>query len=123
MTYRSECWIAAFAVHTELGPGLLESTYSACLLYELRKRGMDVKTEVPVPVIYDHAKLVDVGYRLDMLVENELVLEIKAVENMIPMYRAQLLTYLKHSKKRLGLMLNFHEPHLKDGIWRCVNRL
>jgi GxxExxY protein len=114
---------AAFAVHSELGPGLLESTYQACLLYELRKRGMDVKTEVAVPVIYDHANLVDVGYRLDMLVEGELVLEIKAVEGIAPMHRAQLLTYLRHSRRRLGLLINFNEPHLRDGICRMVNRL
>ena len=114
---------AAFRVHSELGPGLLESTYSACLLYELRKRSFVVKTEVAVPVIYDQVKLVDVGYRMDMLVANELVVEIKAIDGIGPMHRAQLLTYLRHSKKRLGLLLNFNEPYLRDGICRMVNRL
>jgi GxxExxY protein len=84
---------------------------------------MEVKTEVAVPVIYDHAKLVDVGYRLDMLVEGELVREIKAVEGIAPMHRAQLLTYLRHSGRRLGLLIDFNESHLRDGICRMVNRL
>ncbi len=114
---------AAFAVHTALGPGLLESTYRACLAYEVRKRGMRVETEVAVPVVYDQMKMVDVGYRMDMLVEGELVVEIKSFEAITPMHKAQLLTYLKHSKRRLGLLLNFKEPYLKDGICRMVNRL
>ncbi len=114
---------AAFAVHSELGPGLLESIYFACLLYELRKRGLRVDTEVAVPVIYDRVKMVNVGYRMDMLVEGELVLEIKAVDGISPAHHAQLVTYLKHSGKRLGLLLNFNEPYLKDGICRRVNRL
>jgi len=114
---------AAYAVHSELGAGLLESTYVACLLYELRKRGLKVETEAAVPVIYDRTKMVDVGYRMDMLIEGELVLEVKAVEGISPAHHAQLVTYLKHSNKRLGLLLNFNEPYLKDGICRKVNRL
>lgn len=114
---------AAFAVHTALGPGLLESTYCACLLYELRKRGMAVQSEVPLPVVYDNVKLVNVGYRVDFLVEGELILEIKSMDGITPMHKAQLLTYLKHSGSRLGLLLNFKEPLLRDGICRMVNRL
>ncbi len=114
---------AAFCVHREIGPGLLESTYEACLLYELRKRGHHVETQVAVPVIYDSKKLVDVGYRMDMLVDSELVLEIKAQEAIAIVHKAQLLSYLKHSKRRLGLLVNFHSPLLKDGITRIVNGL
>ncbi len=84
---------------------------------------MRVETEVAVPVVYDQMKMVDVGYRMDMLVEGELVVEIKSFEAITPMHKAQLLTYLKHSKRRLGLLLNFKEPYLKDGICRMVNRL
>ena len=113
----------AFAVHNELGAGLLESTYQACLVYELQKRGMTVREQVPVPVVYDGHKLVDVGYRMDLLVEGELVLEIKALEAIAPVHLAQLLSYLKHSKRRLGLLLNFNVPRLKDGIYRRVNGL
>jgi len=108
------------AVHTQLGPGLLEASYFACLHYELRKRGMSVQTEVSVPVVYDGCKLLDVGYRIDMLVEVELIVEIKAIA---PVHRAQLLGYLRHSGKRLGLLLNFNVTSLRDGIVRQVNRL
>jgi GxxExxY protein len=111
------------AVHTQLGPGLLEASYFACLHYELRKRGMSVQTEVSVPVVYDGCKLLDVGYRIDMLVEVELIVEIKAIEAIAPVHRAQLLGYLRHSGKRLGLLLNFNVTSLRDGIVRQVNRL
>ena len=111
---------AAFAVHSELGPGLLESTYKACLAYELSKRGVHVLPEVPVPVVYDGKKLADVGYRVDLLVENELIIEVKSVEAV---HTAQLLSYLRLSKRRLGLLLNFNVVHLRDGIYRRVNRL
>jgi GxxExxY protein len=91
--------------------------------YELRKRGMSVQTEVSVPVVYDGCKLLDVGYRIDMLVEVELIVEIKAIEAIAPVHRAQLLGYLRHSGKRLGLLLNFNVTSLRDGIVRQVNRL
>ncbi len=113
---------AAYAVHTALGPGLLESTYSACLIYEMEKRGLNVRNEVPVPVVYDGQRLADVGYKIDMLINNQLVLELKALEAIAPVHQAQLLSYLKHSKRRLGLLINFNVMHLKDGIYRKVNR-
>ncbi len=112
----------AFAVHTALGPGLLESTYKACLAYELSKRGIQISLEVPVPLVYDGQRLSDVGYRLDLLVENELVIEVKAVEAIAPVHRAQLVSYLKLSGRRLGLLLNFNVVHLRDGIVRRVNQ-
>ncbi len=114
---------AAFVVHREVGPGLLESTYQACMLYELRKRGHMVRTEVPVPVTYDGQRLVDVGYRMDMLVDSALVLEIKGQSAIGPNERAQLLSYPKHADLRIGLLLNFHAALLRDGIMRMVNKL
>ena len=114
---------AAFRVHTELGPGLLESAYKACLVYELQKAGLQVETEVPVPMIYDQTQLLDVGYRIDILVEKEVVLEIKAVEALAPVHGAQLVSYLKLAKRRVGLLINFNVVHLKDGIRRRVNGL
>ena len=114
---------AAFAVHTELGPGLLESTYKACLAYELSKRGVRSLLEVPVPLVYDGQKLADVGYRIDLLAEGELVIEVKAVEAIAPVHKAQLVSFLKLSGKRLGLLLNFNVVHLRDGIVRRVNGL
>jgi GxxExxY protein len=114
---------AAFAVHTALGPGLLESTYTACLKYELEKPGLEVRAEVPVPIVYDGHKLMDVGYRIDLLVNGELVIEVKALEAIAPVHHAQLLSYLKHSKRRLGLLLNFNVEHMRDGITRKVSRL
>ena len=92
---------AAFVVHTELGPGLLESTYQACLAYELAKRGLEVEVQVPLPVVYDGQKLLDVGYRIDILVERRIVLELKAIDTLAPVHRAQLMSYLKHSGNRL----------------------
>jgi GxxExxY protein len=114
---------AAFVVHSSLGPGLLESAYKACLVYELRKTGLHIRVEVPVPMIYDGAKLVDVGYRIDVLVENELIIEIKAIEAIAPVHCAQLLSYLKLADRRLGYLLNFNVLHLRDGIYRRVNGL
>jgi GxxExxY protein len=100
---------------------LLESSYAACSKYELEKRGLRVETEVPVPLVYDGQKLSDVGYRMDMLVCCELVIEVKAVESLAPVHEAQLLSYLKHSQLRLGLLLNFNVLHRRDGIRRKVN--
>ncbi len=114
---------AAYAVHTKLGPGLLESTYTACLKFECEKNGLAVRSEVPVPIIYEGQKLSDIGYRIDLLIENELVVEVKALEHILPVHEAQLLSYLKHSGRRLGLLLNFNVASMKDGIYRKVNRL
>ena len=114
---------AAFAVHSELGPGLLESAYKACLVYELNKRRIETRVEVPVPMIYDGTKLLDVGYRIDILVEGELVIEVKALEAIAPVHTAQLVSYLKLANRRLGLLVNFNTVHLKDGIYRRVNGL
>ena len=109
---------AALAVHTQLGPGLLESSYVACLKYELEKRGLRVECEVPVPLVYDGQRLNDVGYRMDLLVCRELVIEVKALEAIAPVHEAQLVSYLKHSGRRLGLLLNFNVTHMRDGICR-----
>ena len=111
---------AAMRVHSVLGPGLLESAYAACLAHELRQRGLKVLCEVALPVVYDGIKL-DVGYRLDMLVEDAVIVELKAVEALAPIHQAQLLSYLKLSGKHVGLLINFHVLHLKDGIKRMVN--
>jgi GxxExxY protein len=112
---------AAYTVHSELGPGLLESAYKACLVYELNKRGIETSVEVPVPLVYDHNKLADVGYRMDILVAGELVIEVKALEAIAAIHGAQLVSYLKLSGRRLGLLINFNTVSLKDGIYRRVN--
>jgi GxxExxY protein len=110
---------AAFKVHTRLGPGLLESAYRTILIYELRKRGFDVRSEVPVPIVYDEVKL-DAGYRLDLLVNGRVIVEVKAVEALHPIHTAQLLTYLKLTSVRLGLLINFNTKLIKDGLKRVV---
>jgi GxxExxY protein len=112
---------AAYHVHTAFGPGLLESAYSACLVYELRQSGLEVKIEVPVPIYYRGIKMTDVGYRLDILVEDELVVEVKAIETIAPIHLTQLVSYLKLADKRLGFLLNFNVEHLRDGVYRRVN--
>ncbi|MGE5112579.1 MAG: GxxExxY protein [Acidobacteriaceae bacterium] len=112
----------AMKVHTELGPGLLESAYEACLSHELRKSGLKVETQVALPVHYDGIQI-DLGYRLDLVVNDQLVVELKAIENVLPVHKAQVLSYLRLSKKRLGLLINFHVTHLREGITRIVNRL
>jgi GxxExxY protein len=111
----------AFCVHKTLGPGLLESAYKACLAIELRDAGLYVEIEPPVPLIYNGQKISDVGYRMDLLVERELVLEIKAVDALNPIHQAQLLSYLRLSDKRLGLLMNFNTVMLRNGIKRIVN--
>ena len=113
---------AAMKVHTALGPGLLESAYEACLTYELTKRGLNVRTQVPLPVVYEEVRL-EVGYRMDMLVADSVLVEIKAVEKLMPIHEAQILSYLKLSGIKAGLLINFHVEHLKDGIKRRVNNL
>ena len=110
---------AAFKVHYALGPGLLESVYEVCLAHELKQQGLVVATQVPYPVVYDEVKL-DAGLRLDMLVEHRVIVEIKAVERIHPVFEAQLLSYLRLTGHRLGLLINFHVPFIKDGIKRIV---
>ena len=111
---------AAMRVHSVVGPGLLESAYEACLAHELRKRGFRVETHVGLPVIYEGAKL-DLGYRIDLLVENLVLGEVKCVEAIHPVHEAQLLSYLRLSGKNVGLLINFYVAHLKDGIKRMVD--
>ena len=111
---------AAMKVHTKLGPGLLESAYEACLAYELRQRRLQVATQVSLPISYEDVQL-DAGYRIDLLVESQVIVELKAVEKMIPLYEAQLLSYLKLSGNKIGLLINFNVMRLKDGIKRTAN--
>jgi len=111
---------AAMKVHSALGPGLLEQAYHACLEHELRCRGLKTLSEVGMPIVYEGVSI-DVGYRLDMLVENLIIVELKSVNSLAPIHSSQLLTYLKFSKKPLGLLLNFGQQHLKDGIVRLIN--
>jgi len=110
---------AAFKVHTNLGPGLLESVYEACLAYEIRKSGLSVETQVALPVIYDNVRI-DAGLRIDMVVEKCVIVELKSVDTMNPVYEAQLLTYLKIANFRLGYLINFNIPHLRNGFKRMV---
>ena len=111
---------AALKVHSCLGPGLLESAYEACLAHELRKRGARVAAQVALPVRYDGI-LVEVGYRLDLLVDDAIVVELKSVRRISPLHQAQVLSYLKLGGYRLGLLINFAELHLRDGIVRLAN--
>lgn len=110
----------AIAVHRELGPGLLESAYQECFLYKLRKEGLFVEKEKPMPLIFEEVKL-EVGYRIDLLVENKIVIEIKAVEALNDVHLAQVLTYLKVGGFKLGLLINFNVALLKNGIKRVIN--
>ena len=110
----------AMKVHTALGPGLLESAYQECLYFELRKAGMLVEKEKALPLIYEDVKL-DCGYRIDLIVEGKIVIEIKSVEALADIHLAQVLTYLKLTDNRFGLLINFNVVRLKDGIKRVVN--
>jgi len=110
---------AAMKVHSRLGPGLLESAYEACLVQELRNRGVRVETQIPVPVVYEGIKL-EAGYRIDILVESKVVVEIKSVDAIAPVHKAQTLSYLRLSGRNLALLINFNVVHLKDGIRRFV---
>lgn len=110
---------AAFKVHKTLGPGLLESVYEACLVHELKKRGLHVQRQVALPVTYEGER-VDAGLRLDLVVEDSVIVELKAVEKLMPLFDAQLLTYLRLSGKRLGFLINFNVPLIKEGIRRFV---
>ena len=110
----------AIEVHKQLGPGLLESAYQECLFYELNNAGLEVTKEKPMPIVYKDVKL-DHGYRIDLLVNNKVVIEIKTVEQFTDVHLAQVLTYLKLGNYKLGLLLNFHVTTLKNGIKRVVN--
>ncbi|TXI63260.1 MAG: GxxExxY protein [Flavobacterium sp.] len=112
----------ALKVHQSLGPGLLESAYEECLFYELKKIGLNVEKQKALPLIYEEVKL-DVGYRLDIIVENKLIIEIKSVEALNDVHFAQLLTYLKLTNCKLGLLINFNVSLIKNGVKRVVNNL
>jgi GxxExxY protein len=111
----------ALKVHKTLGPGLLESTYRYCLVHELNKQGLRVQTEVALPIRYD-GLLLESGYRIDILVNDAIVVELKSIDDLLAIHQAQLLSYLKHSGKRLGLLINFNSVLLKDGIRRVINK-
>ena len=113
---------AAIEVHKQLGPGLLESTYETCLTYELKQMGLDVKQQQALPVVYKEVKL-DAGYRIDLLIENKVIVEIKSVEALADIHTAQLLTYLKLKDLKLGLLINFNSVRVVDGLKRIVNNL
>ncbi len=113
---------AAIKVHSALGPGLLEKAYEVCLAHELRTRGLDVQCQLPLPVRYEGVTL-DLGYRVDLLVEHAVVVELKAVTKLLPVHEAQLLSHLKLNDFRVGLLINFHSLRLKEGIIRLVNQL
>jgi len=113
---------AAYTIHVKLGPGLFESVYEAVLAYELRKRGLRVTQQEPIPVIYDDVTL-ELGFRADLIVEDKVIVELKSVEQVAPVHKKQLLTYLKIADKRLGLLINFDEELIKNGITRIVNGL
>ncbi len=110
---------AAFQVHQALGPGLLESVYEQCMQYELTDRGLDVKRQVQVPLVYRELQF-DCGFRIDLLVNDEVVVEVKAVEVVLPIHLAQLLTYLKITEHRVGLLINFNQTKIKNGIHRLA---
>lgn len=110
---------AAYTVHTDLGPGLLESAYETCLCYELSQMGLDVNRQMPMPLVYKSVKM-DAGYRIDLLVNQTIVVEVKAIECFNDVHLAQMLTYLKLSKCKIGLMINFNVTSLKQGIKRVI---
>ena len=111
---------ASMKVHTALGAGLLEHAYQVCLKHELSSRGLKVLSEVALPIRYEGVEI-DIGYRIDLLVENSLIVELKSVSQITPLHRAQLLTYIKLARKKLGLLINFNTPHLKHGIVRLID--
>ncbi len=110
----------AMRVHSRLGPGVLESSYESCLRHEIEKAGLNVAAQVGLPLVYDKVKL-DVGYRIDLLIEGQVIVEIKAQEGVLPVHRAQLLSHLRLSGRQVGLLINFHVVRLTDGIVRLVN--
>jgi GxxExxY protein len=110
----------AIEVHKQLGPGLLESTYETCLAYELRENGLEVKSQVSLPVVYKGIKL-EAGYRIDLIIENKVIIEVKSVEGLADIHTAQILTYLKLTDLKLGLLMNFNSVKLIDGVKRIIN--
>ena len=112
----------AIKVHSVVGPGLFESAYEACLVYEMEKLRLGVRKQIAIPIRYEDLSI-DNGYRVDLLVEDRVVIELKAVESVLPVHRAQLMSYLRLGGFRLGYLLNFHVPHMRDGIVRLVNGL
>ena len=119
----SEVISAAVAVHRELGPGLLESVYQSCMIVELHQRGFGFESEVAFPVLYRGIMVNDEGFRLDLIVENSVIVELKSIEKVLPVHHKQLLTYLRLTKKPLGLLINFNATKLVDGITRIANNL
>ena len=113
---------AALAVHSELGAGLLESAYEHCLLYELNKRDLETESQITLPIRYDGQKI-DAGYRIDLMVEGTIIIELKTVDKLLPIHTAQLLSYLKMADKKLGLLINFNVTSLRHGIKRIANDL
>ena len=111
---------AAIEVHKILGPGLLESTYEACLFYELNQKGFLVERQKELPIVYKEVQL-DIGYRIDLIVENEIIIELKSIKEILPIHFAQILSYLKLSNLNLGLIINFNEARLIDGVKRFIN--
>ena len=118
--YSKKILDSAFAVHTKLGPGCLESAYETFMIHEIKKRGLQVESQVGLPIICDGIS-VNVGYRMDILVEKAIIVELKSVETILPVHESQIITYLKLSECRIGLLINFKTAHLKDGIKRYVN--
>ena len=113
---------AAYTIHKRLGPGLLESVYEATLAYELAKRGLDVRKQQSMPVVYEAVRM-DIGFRADLVINGKVIIEIKSIDAIAPVHRKQLLTYLRLTDKRLGLLINFNVELIKDGITRVVNNL
>ena len=112
----------AFQIHKRLGPGLLESVYEVVLAHALERRGLKIDRQVPVPIVFDEIKF-DEGFRADLIVEDKVIIELKSVENIAPVHKKQLLTYLRLTDKRLGLLINFGSELIRDGISRVVNNL
>lgn len=111
-----------FKIHTILGPGLLESVYEKVLIYEINKRNLQVESQKTLPVVYDNIKL-DIGFKADLIVENKVIIELKSIETILPVHHKQLLTYLRLTGLKLGLLINFNESLIKNGIKRIVNNL
>jgi len=109
----------AFEVHTALGPGMLESAYEECLQYELKNKGLSVEKQKPMPLVYKETRL-DIGYRIDLMVDNQIIIEIKSADALAEVHQAQILTYMRFSESKLGLLVNFNVKHLKDGIKRFI---
>lgn len=112
----------ALTLHRQVGPGLLESAYEAAMAHELTKKGFHVRQQIPMPIVYDGQEM-GIGYRIDIVVNDLVIIEVKSVETLLPVHYSQLLTYLRLSGKKLGLLINFNSEKLKDGIHRIVNQL